>query len=150
MKFEPTANLIYLACVMAESGIKTHPIVLTTRTSYVIPSSKYMLPTSWARYHLSQLINKVLSLPQPVPFDFLINGEILSGSLQEWCNEHAVGEVSSTVPFRPVLTTWYVLGRNVRDRIYRIGLTTRATFRPRNRRLDDEYIMSIQKVCVTS
>ncbi|KAF8597547.1 WD40 repeat-like protein [Ceratobasidium sp. AG-I] len=77
---------------MPESGTKTHPIVLTTRTSYVIPSSKYMIPTSWARYHLSQLINKVLSSPQPVPFDFLINGELLSGSLQEWCNERVIGE----------------------------------------------------------
>ncbi|KAG8720800.1 ribosome biogenesis protein ytm1 [Ceratobasidium sp. 394] len=71
---------------------KTHPITLTTRTKYVIPSSQYMIPTSWARYHLSQLINKVLSSVQPVPFDFLINGELLSGSLADWCNEHVIGE----------------------------------------------------------
>ncbi|KAG9126195.1 ribosome biogenesis protein ytm1 [Ceratobasidium sp. 392] len=51
-----------------------------------------MIPTTWARYHLSQLINKVLSSTQPVPFDFLINGELLTGSLTEWCNEHRIGE----------------------------------------------------------
>ncbi|CAE6409635.1 unnamed protein product [Rhizoctonia solani] len=72
--------------------VRTHPVILTTRTAYAIPSSKYMIPTSWARYHLSQLINKVLSSAQPIPFDFLVNGELLTGSLAEWCNEHNVGE----------------------------------------------------------
>ncbi|CUA72761.1 Ribosome biogenesis protein YTM1 [Laccaria bicolor S238N-H82] [Rhizoctonia solani] len=76
---------------MSES-VRTHPVILTTRTTYVIPSSKYMIPTSWARYHLSQLINKVLSSAQPIPFDFLVNGELLTGSLAEWCNEHNIGE----------------------------------------------------------
>ncbi|KAH7337386.1 ribosome biogenesis protein YTM1 [Rhizoctonia solani] len=76
---------------MSES-VRTHPVVLTTRTTYAIPSSKYMIPTSWARYHLSQLINKVLSSTQPIPFDFLVNGELLTGSLAEWCNGHNVGE----------------------------------------------------------
>ncbi|CAE6510803.1 unnamed protein product [Rhizoctonia solani] len=73
-------------------SVRTHPVILTTRTAYVIPSSKYMIPTSWARYHLSQLINKVLSSAQPIPFDFLVNGELLTGSLAEWCDEHNVGE----------------------------------------------------------
>ncbi|CAE6435988.1 unnamed protein product [Rhizoctonia solani] len=76
---------------MSES-VRTHPVVLTTRTTYAIPSSKYMIPTSWARYHLSQLINKVLSSTQPIPFDFLVNGELLTGSLAEWCSGHNVGE----------------------------------------------------------
>ncbi|CAE7205935.1 unnamed protein product, partial [Rhizoctonia solani] len=76
---------------MSES-VRTHPVILTTRTTYAIPSSKYMIPTSWARYHLSQLINKVLSSTQPIPFDFLVNGELLTGSLAEWCKEHNLGE----------------------------------------------------------
>ncbi|KAJ1301329.1 hypothetical protein OPQ81_003730 [Rhizoctonia solani] len=76
---------------MSES-VRTHPVILTTKSTYAIPSSKYMIPTSWARYHLSQLINKVLSSTQPIPFDFLVNGELLIGSLAEWCNEHNVGE----------------------------------------------------------
>ncbi|KAG8772992.1 ribosome biogenesis protein ytm1 [Ceratobasidium sp. 428] len=77
---------------MSENEAKTHPITLTTRTRYVIPASKYMIPAAWARYHLSQLINKVLSSAQPVPFDFLINGELLTGSLAEWCSNRGVGE----------------------------------------------------------
>ncbi|QRW13638.1 ribosome biogenesis protein YTM1 [Ceratobasidium sp. AG-Ba] len=77
---------------MSDVEPRTHPITLTTRTKYVIPASKYMIPSSWARYHLSQLINKVLASPRPVPFDFLINGELLTGPLSEWCNEHNIGE----------------------------------------------------------
>jgi ribosome biogenesis protein len=52
-----------------------------------------MIPSSWKRYQLSQLINKALSLPKPVPFDFLVRGEILRTSLGEWCTEKGVGEV---------------------------------------------------------
>ncbi|KAG8928205.1 ribosome biogenesis protein ytm1 [Tulasnella sp. 418] len=65
----------------------TIPVLLKTRTSYVIPSEKYMIPTSWRRFHLSQLINKVLNLSQPVPFDFLVQGEMLRTSLHDWCIE---------------------------------------------------------------
>ncbi|KAG8958022.1 ribosome biogenesis protein ytm1 [Tulasnella sp. 419] len=68
-------------------GTNTIPVLLKTRTSYVIPSEKYMIPTSWRRFHLSQLINKVLNLSQPVPFDFLVQGEMLRTSLHDWCIE---------------------------------------------------------------
>ena len=52
-----------------------------------------MIPTTWKRYQLSQLVNKALSLTTPVPFDFLVRGEILRGTLAEWCHEKGVGEV---------------------------------------------------------
>lgn len=52
-----------------------------------------MIPASWRRYQLSQLINKALGLPKPVPFDFLVRGEVLRGSLGEWGAEHGAGEV---------------------------------------------------------
>ena len=52
-----------------------------------------MIPTTWKRYQLSQLVNKALSLATPVPFDFLVRGEILRGTLTEWCDEKGVGEV---------------------------------------------------------
>lgn len=51
-----------------------------------------MIPTSWRRYQLSQLVNKALSLPKPVPFDFLVRGEILRTTLAEWCAEKGIGE----------------------------------------------------------
>ena len=52
-----------------------------------------MIPTTWKRYQLSQLVNKALSLTTPVPFDFLVRGEILRGTLAEWCHEKGVAEV---------------------------------------------------------
>ncbi|KAF9448122.1 ribosome biogenesis protein YTM1 [Macrolepiota fuliginosa MF-IS2] len=68
------------------------PVVFVTRTAYPLPTQKYMIPTTWKRYHLSQLVNKALALATPIPFDFLVRGEILKASLGEWCAEHGVGE----------------------------------------------------------
>jgi ribosome biogenesis protein YTM1 len=52
-----------------------------------------MIPLDWKRYQLSQLINKALDLPKPIPFDFLVHGEILRTSLLEW----RAGEVSELI-----------------------------------------------------
>ncbi|KAG6854544.1 ribosome biogenesis protein ytm1 [Blastosporella zonata] len=65
------------------------PVVLTTHSPYQLPSQKFMIPATWRRYQLSQLVNKALSLPKPVPFDFLVNGEILRSALGEWCAENS-------------------------------------------------------------
>jgi ribosome biogenesis protein YTM1 len=68
--------------------LQTLPIILTTRSpTYSIPTEKYLIPSSWKRFQLSQLINKVLALPSPVPFDFVVDGEILRSSLAEWVKE---------------------------------------------------------------
>jgi ribosome biogenesis protein YTM1 len=75
----------------------SRPVVFTTETQYPLPSQKIMVPSLWKRYQLSQLINKTLSLLQPVPFDFLVRGEILRSSLEEWCTEKGIGEVRSIV-----------------------------------------------------
>jgi ribosome biogenesis protein len=69
------------------------PVVFTTKSPYPLPSQKYMIPSAWKRYHLSQLVNKALGLSQIVPFDFLVRGEVLRGSLAEWAAEKMVGEV---------------------------------------------------------
>ncbi|KIK60875.1 hypothetical protein GYMLUDRAFT_85250 [Collybiopsis luxurians FD-317 M1] len=66
--------------------------IFTTSTPYPLPTQKYMIPISWKRFHLSQLINKALSLTKPIPFDFLIRGELLRTSLGEWCAGNGVGE----------------------------------------------------------
>lgn len=70
----------------------SHPVIFTTQTPYVLPSQKFMIPLDWKRYQLSQLINKALDLPKPIPFDFLVYGEILRSSLLEWRAEKGVGE----------------------------------------------------------
>ncbi|KAF7795722.1 hypothetical protein EIP86_006887 [Pleurotus ostreatoroseus] len=70
----------------------SHPVVFTTQSAYPLPSQKFMIPGSWRRYQLSQLVNKSLSLAKPVPFDFLVRGEILRTTLEEWCAEKGIGE----------------------------------------------------------
>ena len=72
----------------------SHPVIFTTQTPYPIPTQKFMIPAIWKRYQLSQLINKALSLPKPIPFDFLVRGDVLRSSLEEWCAEKGIGEVS--------------------------------------------------------
>ena len=71
----------------------TQPVTFTTQTAYLLPAQKFMIPTTWKRYQLSQLVNKALSLTTPIPFDFLVKGEILRGTLADWCHEKGVGEV---------------------------------------------------------
>jgi NLE (NUC135) domain len=66
------------------------PVVFSTKTQYELPPQKFMIPASWRRFQLSQLINTALALPHVVPFDFLIHGALLRGSL----SEAADGEVS--------------------------------------------------------
>ncbi len=69
------------------------PVVFTTQTPYPLPTQKFMIPATWKRFQLSQLINKALSLSTPVPFDFLVKKEVLANSLGEWCAENGVAEV---------------------------------------------------------
>lgn len=83
------------------------PVTLTTHTAYPLPTQKYLIPTSWKRYHLSQLVNKALSLSQPIPFDFIIRDQILKTSLGEWCSENNVGEVCC-----PGKKSFFLLGDN--------------------------------------
>jgi len=82
-----------MASSSKDDSSSTQPVVFTTQTTYLLPAQKFMIPTTWKRYQLSQLVNKALSLTTPVPFDFLVRGEILRGTLAEWCDEKGVGEV---------------------------------------------------------
>ena len=74
------------------------PINLFTRSqSDTIPASTYFLPAQWRRFQLSELINKVLHSPTPVPFDFLINGEVLRTSLEAWVKKNRGGDEEGTI-----------------------------------------------------
>jgi ribosome biogenesis protein YTM1 len=45
-------------------------------------------PSSLARYGLSEIINRLLSFDDPVPFDFIINGEYLRTSVLQYLEAH--------------------------------------------------------------
>ncbi|CDZ97377.1 Microtubule binding protein YTM1 (contains WD40 repeats) [Phaffia rhodozyma] len=76
------------------------PVRLFTRsTKYAIPPDQYLIPSHWKRFQLSQLINKVLDLAStsPVPFDFVIDGELLRGSLGDWSQSKGQGDGGESV-----------------------------------------------------
>lgn len=114
-KFFPSDQFCLESCSAMVSSSKddassTQPVVFTTQTTYLLPTQKFMIPTTWKRYQLSQLVNKALSLTAPVPFDFLVRGEILRGTLAEWCHEKGVGEVRFAVSAERSPETYAVSG----------------------------------------
>ncbi|SRR5258708_1293715 len=78
-------------------SVKNVKVMLSTQTQYKIPPQPYMIPVSFRRFHLSQLINQVLALPNAVPFDFLFNGDMLRTSVGEMCDEKALSAVRVNV-----------------------------------------------------
>jgi ribosome biogenesis protein YTM1 len=106
------ANGIATASEASTSAPTTLAVRLTTRRSqHAIPDSKYMVPADWRRYQLSELINKVLEnceslrmLPaqlkviaprpaKPVPFDFIVDGELLRTSIAAYIKAKGLSEV---------------------------------------------------------
>jgi len=55
---------------------------------YQVPEDELVLPSSLARYGLSEVVNRLLSFETPVPFDFLINGEFLRTSVTAYLEAH--------------------------------------------------------------
>ncbi|GAA6061075.1 hypothetical protein JCM10212_006276 [Sporobolomyces blumeae] len=78
-------------------------IRLSTKDSaYTIPPAKFLVPASWRRFHLSELINKVLENENPIPFDFLIDQSLLRSSLGAYCAATGTSEeVVLDVEFLP-------------------------------------------------
>lgn len=77
----------------ASGSVRQLPVNLFTRGAYAIPQSTYFIPADWRRYQLSELINKVLGHGgdtglAPVPFDFVVEGEVLRSSLDAWVKKH--------------------------------------------------------------
>ncbi|WVQ69070.1 ribosome biogenesis protein YTM1 [Kwoniella botswanensis] len=95
----------------ATGGVSQLPINLFTRSSSdAIPQSTYFIPSSWRRYQLSELINKVLQNnaeqgKKPVPFEFLINGEVLRGSLENWVKRNRGNDEETTIDVEYVRST---------------------------------------------
>ncbi|KIY61422.1 WD40 repeat-like protein [Cylindrobasidium torrendii FP15055 ss-10] len=74
-------------------------VVFTTKTPYPLPTQKFMIPASWKRFHLSQLVNKALGLSTPIPFDFLVKEQVLAASLGEWCAENDAHEETLEIEY---------------------------------------------------
>ncbi|GAA5944622.1 Ytm1p [Sporobolomyces koalae] len=74
----------------------------TKDAAYTIPPAKFLVPASWRRFQLSELINKVLENDSPVPFDFLIDQTLLRSSLGAYCQAtNTSEEIVLDVEFLP-------------------------------------------------
>ncbi|KAK9368308.1 WD40-repeat-containing domain protein [Lipomyces kononenkoae] len=76
-------------------------ITLTTRDkSVAVPDVPLYVPLNLKRYGLSEVVNHLLATERPIPFDFLINSELLRTSLQEYIVQHGLSsEQTLTLEF---------------------------------------------------
>ena len=97
--------------LLVQFRTKTFP--LTT------PDTPFSVPTDLARYGLSELVNHLLGLDPPTPFDFLVSGKrLLRSSLadllqSEWAQEEGLTEENTVVleyfeALRPPSNDWNV------------------------------------------
>ncbi|KAI8388800.1 nuclear protein Ytm1p [Radiomyces spectabilis] len=56
----------------------------TQQVKYAVNDAPILVPSNFKRYGLSEIINNLLGHEKPVPFDFLIDGEILRTSIAEY------------------------------------------------------------------
>lgn len=56
----------------------------TKDPSLAIESRPLLVPTSLKRYGLSEIVNHLLETDSPIPFSFLVHGELLSSSVEEY------------------------------------------------------------------
>lgn len=95
-----------------EQGARQVPITLhTAQHTLSIPSIPYLIPTSWRRSQLSTLVNRLLqqdgadaTTTKSIPFDFIINGELLRTSLSQYLASKGLTE-ESTVEIEYVRST---------------------------------------------
>jgi len=69
---------------------------------YVVPEDELVVPGTLMRYGLSEVVNRLLSLDKPVPFDFVVNGEYLRTSVFAYLESHRLSS-------EKVITLEYVL-----------------------------------------
>eukprot|EP01091_Cochliopodium_minus_P018893 TRINITY_DN7775_c0_g1_i1.p1 TRINITY_DN7775_c0_g1~~TRINITY_DN7775_c0_g1_i1.p1 ORF type:complete len:476 (-),score=175.31 TRINITY_DN7775_c0_g1_i1:51-1478(-) len=70
---------------------------------FKVTETPFEVTSKLSRYGLSEIINHLLSLDPPKPFDFLINGELLRITLSQWVKKY--GEKSTIIiEYVPALT----------------------------------------------
>ncbi|KAJ9106920.1 hypothetical protein QFC20_003929 [Naganishia adeliensis] len=84
------------------SGDKVSINLYTRNPAHAIPQSTYLIPADWRRFQLSELINKVINTTSgesatPTPFDFIIEGELLRTTLNDWVKNRRGGDVESVI-----------------------------------------------------
>lgn len=58
--------------------------LITRDEEYKVDESPIYVPADLKKYGLSEVVNQLLENADPVPFDFLVDGKLLRGSLQDY------------------------------------------------------------------
>lgn len=64
--------------------------LVTRETDLVVPNAPLFVPVSLKRYGLSEVVNQLLELEKSIPFDFLIDGQLLRSSLDSYLTVHGL------------------------------------------------------------
>eukprot|EP00913_Durusdinium_trenchii_P002124 g1962.t1 len=60
----------------------------TKLPSLQVPEEELVIPSDLERYGLSEVVNRLLGRDQPIPFDFLVEGEFLRSSIGRYLEAH--------------------------------------------------------------
>ncbi|CAJ1380872.1 unnamed protein product, partial [Effrenium voratum] len=60
----------------------------TKLPAFQVPEEELVVPSNLGRYGLSEVVNRLLGKEQPVPFDFLVDGEFLRTSIDLYLEVH--------------------------------------------------------------
>ncbi|KAJ3323954.1 hypothetical protein HDV06_000930 [Boothiomyces sp. JEL0866] len=63
------------------------------QAKYAVTDAPILVPTKLKRFGLSEIINHLLGLEDPIPFDFIINGKFLRASLESYLNAQSLSTV---------------------------------------------------------
>ncbi|KAL1914936.1 uncharacterized protein VTP21DRAFT_7852 [Calcarisporiella thermophila] len=63
---------------------------VTKNDKYVVPDTAILVPTRLKRYGLSEIVNHMLNFEKTIPFTFLIDGETLRTSLEEYLESKGI------------------------------------------------------------
>ncbi|KAJ1677448.1 ribosome biogenesis protein ytm1, partial [Spiromyces aspiralis] len=75
---------------MSDKDVQVQILLVPRQTKYRIPDTPILVPGRLQRYGLSEIVNHLLGLDKPVPFDFLIDNQFLRKSLLEYLQENGV------------------------------------------------------------
>ncbi|EOR00459.1 hypothetical protein E3P92_03502 [Wallemia ichthyophaga] len=87
---------------MSTADGRNIPVILhSISNEHKIPEEMYMIPSTWKRFQLSQLINNLLENVSAVPFDFFIGEDSAGGKLTSVLSNHSNGEETLHLSYVP-------------------------------------------------
>ncbi|KAJ2000437.1 ribosome biogenesis protein ytm1 [Coemansia thaxteri] len=72
------------------SGAQIQIRLVAKQLKYAVPDAPIVVPQQLQRYGLSEIVNHLLGNEKPVPFDFLVDGQFLRGTIATYLAEKSL------------------------------------------------------------